>query len=311
MNVLITGGLGNLGLWITEYLLEQNHNVTVISRSEKVKMTHDNYRFVAVDITNPEALLSVIDGYFDVCIHAASYNEYFHDNYTEKSLQVNALGTEYLCQALNEHGVGKLIYLSTFHVYGASSGVITESSDVLPVNDYGLTHYFAEKYIEKHSRLSGLNFCILRLTNSYGCPKDINTDKWYLVLNDLCQMAFDTKKIVLNSNGKASRDFIWMGDVVMAISLVMNEVKCTNTVYNLSSGRSLSIINIARSVKHIYNEIFNQDLPIEFNISDRTEFSELLVENKKILSVIDIEFNENIFLEAKKIFELLKIRSKR
>lgn len=308
MNLLITGGLGNLGLWLTHYFLDKGECVTVIGRTEKVIIKHDNYKFIACDITNQDDLGLAITKHYDFCIHTASYNEHFQAGYKARALSINALGTDNLCEALLKHGVGKLIYLSTFHVYGESSGVITEQNDISPVNDYGLTHYFAEKYIEKHAKINGLNFCTLRLTNSYGCPRRIDTDKWYLVLNDLCKNAYEKNKIVLNSNGRGSRDFIWMGDVVNTISAVMSEEQCSNTFYNLSSGKSLSILDIATLVKQAYKETFSQVLPIEVNASDRTEFSELIVENKKLLDVINIKFHENILLEAKNIFELLESR---
>ena len=306
MNVLITGGLGNLGLWLTHYFLDRGECVTVIGRTEKIIIEDHNYKFIKCDITKQDDLDHAINQYYDFCIHTASYNEHFQSGYKSKALLINALGTDNLCEALLINGVGKLIYLSTFHVYGVSTGVITELSAISPINDYGLTHYFAEKYIEKHSKINGLNFCTLRLTNSYGCPKDIDTDKWYLVLNDLCKNAYETNKIVINTNGRGSRDFIWMGDVVNTVSAVMSETQCSNTLYNVSSGQSLSILDLAMFVKQAYKEIFNQDLPIEVNTSDKTESLKLTVENKKLLDIINIKFNENILLEARNIFELLE-----
>lgn len=305
MNVLITGGLGNLGLWITEYFLSKNHIVTVISRSEKIKIEHVNYRFIAVDITDSSTLLSAIDQYFDVCIHAASYNEHFHENYTEKALKINALGTEYLCQALNVHGVGKLIYLSTFHVYGVSEGLVTEKSPITPLNDYGLTHFFAEKYIEKNGKVHGLNYTICRLSNSYGCPKDYNTDKWYLVLNDLCSQAIQNKKIILSSNGKSLRDFIWMGDVAIMLEKISVSDVPMNCCLNLSSNVTYSIFDIALYVQSAYKKLFGVKLDLELNEKDKFSPQSLTVSNKKITDIIPFVFANHFEGEATKILKML------
>jgi|TARA_B100001964_G_scaffold146508_1_gene161338 UDP-glucose 4-epimerase len=143
LNLLITGGLGNLGLWLTHYFLDRGECVRVIGRTEKVIIKHDNYKFIACDITKQDNLELAITEYYDFCIHAASYNEHFQAGYKARALSINALGTDNLCEALLKHGVGKLIYLSTFHVYGTSSGVITEQTDICPINDYGLTHQSA------------------------------------------------------------------------------------------------------------------------------------------------------------------------
>ena len=153
MNLLITGGLGNLGLWLTHYFLDKGECVTVIGRTEKVIIKHDNYKFIACDITNQDDLGLAITKHYDFCIHTASYNEHFQEGYKAKALTINALGTDNLCEALLKHGVCKLIYVSTFHVYGTSSGNLTDLNEISPANAYGLTHYFAEKYIEKHTKI--------------------------------------------------------------------------------------------------------------------------------------------------------------
>jgi UDP-glucose 4-epimerase len=311
LNLLITGGLGNLGLWLTHYFLDKGECVTVVGRTEKIIINNDNYKFITCDITKQDDLALAITEYYDFCIHAASYNEHFHSDYSEKALLINALGTDNLCKALLNSGIGKLIYLSTFHVYGSSSGEITEQSEIAPKNDYGLTHYFAEKYIEMHAQNNKLTYCTLRLTNSYGCPKDVNTDKWYLILNDLCKRAFEHNEIVLNSNGKGFRDFIWMGDVVNVIDMVMTSRRSVNTFFNLSSGKSLSIYEIAQFVQQAFKEVFNQDLPILIDCADKTESNLLTVNNSKLLDVIDVDFNLCIISEAKNIFKLLDNKNER
>src|SRR5690606_3095721 len=132
---------------------------------------------------------------------------YFHD-----ALLVNALGTRNLLEALPAERVGHFVYISTFQVYGRYVGAIDESTPTEPVNDYGTTHLFAEQYVAQFGRAQKLHWSTLRLTNSYGCPKDPDMSKWFLVLNDLARMAVEQGELVLKSNGEVPRDFIWMGD---------------------------------------------------------------------------------------------------
>jgi len=305
MKVLITGGLGNLGLWLTHYFLDLGHNVTVLGRSERVIIRHQNYLFLCADITNVNSLKEVLNCYYDVCIHTASFNEHFKANYTEDALRINALGTEFLCQALSSHGVGKFVYLSTFHVYGAKEGIVTESSHISPDNDYALTHYFAEKYVQKNAKKYGVNFIIFRLTNSYGCPKDINSDKWYLVLNDLCRQAHENKVIKLTSNGKSLRDFIWMGDVVHVIEKVCVYEECINEVVNLSANSTYSIIEVAQYVRAAYQVLFGEKLPIELNKNDTFEPQSLTVSNQKLIEIMPYNFENHFQSEAANILKML------
>ena len=296
MRILVTGGLGNLGLWLTKSLLDVGHKVSVIGRHESVIIAHPNYEFLNADITCLDSLKAVISIHYDACIHAASYNEHFEDNYSKKSLLVNSLGTDYLCQALTTHGVGKLIYLSTFHVYGNSEGEISEDTSINPNNDYGLTHFFAEKYIEKHGKTSGLQYVIFRLTNSYGCPEDVNTNKWYLVLNDICKQAVDSNVVSLTSNGKSLRDFIWMGDVVKIVMLSLSTSFKSKGIYNLSSSKTFSINEIAEYVKKVYFRMFDKHLEVIVNQNDTFSPTYLKVLNTKLLSHFNYSF-ENMFVE--------------
>ena len=304
MKILITGGLGNLGSWLTHDLLNQ-HSVTVLARKERHVVEHPNYRFVAADITEQDQLNLAIDGYYDVCIHTASYNEHFQPNYAKDALLINALGTELLCQSLARHGVGQMVYFSTFHVYGKSRGVVDESTSIEPANDYGLTHFFAEKYIEKHHRLNGLNYVILRLSNSYGCPRFIDSDKWYLALNDLCYQASQQQKIQLKSNGLATRDFIWMGDVVNVVGEIVKLPAPLNDTFNLSSGVSYSLNQMVDRVQAAYRQEFGEEIVVEINEQDKTKPAELLVSNKKLSAVIAHQYSDNIAFEAQRIFQLL------
>lgn len=305
MRVLITGGLGNLGLWLTHYFLEQGHYVTALGRSERVAISHPNYQFLCADMTNLNSLKESINCYYDTCIHTASFNEHFKENYSEDALRINALGTEFLCQALMAYGVGKLVYLSTFHVYGTGQGVITENTPINPVNDYGLTHFFAEKYIEKHAKINGLKYVTLRLTNSYGCPKDINSDKWYLVLNDLCRQAHYNNKIELTSNGKALRDFIWMGDVAKIIEKVSMHDRLINEVINLSSNMTYSIFDVAEHVQRAYSMFFDKKLPITVNDNDTFMPLSLTVSNLKLNEFLPYDFDNHFQSEALNIFKML------
>lgn len=304
MNILVTGGLGNLGSWLVHDLLEK-HTVTVLARNERYVINHPNYRFAQADITQQEQLNQAIDSYYDVCIHTASYNEHFQVNYAKDALLINALGTELLCQALARHGVGQLVYFSTFHVYGKSGGVIKESTSVSPINDYGLTHYFAEKYIEKHHRQSGLNYVILRLSNSYGCPTFKDSDKWYLALNDLCHQAFQQQRIQLKSNGLATRDFIWMGDVVTVVSRLLQLSQPLNDTFNLSAGISYSLNQMVDRVQSAYLQEFGEEVQVTVNELDKTPRTKLFVSNEKLSAHIDHKYNDKIADEAKKIFQLL------
>lgn len=302
--VLITGGFGNLGSWLTMHFSAQGFDVYVLTRKEKIQLKDVVYKIIEADITDLEALKSKITMDFDICIHTASLNEYFLDNYPNQALLINALGTRNLLEALCVYGVKKFMYMSTFHVYGLSSGHITEETLLCPKNDYATTHLFAEYYIKQFGFTCKLNYTIFRLTNSYGCPMDKNTDKWYLVLNDLAKSAYENKKIVLKTNGEALRDFIWMGDVCNIIEQSINLNTCDT--FNLSAGKSYKIVEIAKIVKSVYEKRYLTVVPIEINQEDKNSYDVLFVDNHKLKGVVGFSLDDKFDEEINKIFDLLE-----
>ena len=302
--VLITGGLGNLGSWLTYYFATK-FDVYVLSRDIKNSLDCD-YKTIECDITNLEDLEKKLTVDFDYCIHTASYNEFFHDDYAKKALEINTLGTRNLIEVLEKKDIKNFIYLSTFHVYGVNEGIVHEDTPLTPRNDYASTHLFAEYYVKQFYSIKKFPFVILRLSNSYGTPKYINSTKWYLVLNDLVKSAYKNNKIVLNSSGKAKRDFIWMEDVCSVIHQSLELAPSIDNIFNLSSGETFSVMELAQQVQTGYFNKYNKKIEILINKNDITEEAVLSVSNDKLLSVITHEFKNKIEDEIESTFNLLE-----
>lgn len=303
--VLITGGFGNLGSWITIHMASLGYDVYVLTRSEKHKFESIKYSVIECDITNLAELKKKLDIDFNYCIHTASYNEFFLPNYFKQAIEINALGTRNLLEVLKNKNLQNFIYFSTFHVYGQNDGIITEKSDLNPKNDYATTHLFAEYYIKQFASVHNLNYTILRLTNSYGAPTFINTNKWYLVLNDLVKSAYENNKIVLKSNGKAKRDFIYMGDVCNAVEKLLLQ-KAKNDIFNLSSYKTYEVIELARKVESIYQQRYQKKINIVVNKKDTTSYEELYVDATKLRQFINFDIHDCFSQEIDKIFNLLE-----
>jgi len=309
MRILITGGLGNLGSWLTEYFVTKRCEVSTFSFSNRNVLGNLSFERIQGDITkeqDTEKLFRARE--WDIIIHLASVNEGNETGYAKKALDVNAWGTRNLLQSLAKSGQASphLIYFSTFHVYGANSGNITEDqTTLLPKNDYGLSHLFAEYYIKQFHHTHNLQYTTLRLTNSYGCPKELNSSKWYLILNDLARSAVEKKVIKLNSNGSPQRDFIWMGDVCTALDKCI-EKGAANNIFNLGTGKSITMLQVAEIVQKAWKEYFSDSILIEVNSSDTDIYdSTLNVSIDKLKRWIDFSPRDHMYDEALAIFKLL------
>lgn len=307
MKILITGGFGNLGAWFAEYFYRKNYQITLLSNSDDRNLPRLKYNFIRADITKSEELDASVTECFDCCIHAASFNDYFVTGYAERALRVNALGTRNIIKALLDKKVKRFIYLSTFHVYGLSEGSVDENTPLNPKNDYATTHLFGEYYTKQFWQTHRFPYTILRLTNCYGAPLYPDSTKWYLVLNDMARSAIEKEEVVLNSNGQGCRDFIWIGDLCNIVDSLLNSDKAIGETFNLASGSTYKIIDIANIVKTAYEDRYGRKINIKINEADLTVYAKPLhVNNKKLKSVVNFEIHDKVYDEVNNIFDILE-----
>lgn len=307
-NVLITGGLGNLGSWITQHFIDKGYKVTVLSKNKREVLINNDYEIIYADIAQFDDVNAKLSGkQFDYIVHTASVNDGFVDRYFELAALVNVLGTRNLLEAVKDNPPKNFIYFSTFQVYGKYSGTITEDTEKLPKHDYGTSHLQAELAIKQLHVTHQIPFTIFRLTNSYGCPKDLDSSKWYLILNDLSRTAFQTQEIVLKSNGLSPRDFIWMGTVADIVEKTCSALAPTNDIYNISGQNTLTMLDVANAVKAAYFEKYNKEIPVKTNQEDTATYpTDLYVDSQKLRAKIAINDVVRFKEEAIKIFELLE-----
>jgi nucleoside-diphosphate-sugar epimerase len=307
--ILITGGMGNLGSWLTEHFVQQGFDVTILTRKARTLEGVQGFKTVYCDIANEADCKEKIAGLeIEYVVHCASVNDGFVPGYSKLALEVNTWGTRNLLEALKEKSVKHFIYFSTFQVYGKYSGHISEETPLETRNDYGLTHLFAECYVKEYYYNHQLPYTIVRLTNSYGCPKDYESSKWYLVLNDLARSAFEKKQIVLKSNGLSPRDFIWMSDVCQIVEKLC-DIPATHDVYNISGERTFKMLEIAQAVQEAYQETYGEEIPLLVNKEDNTVYSDdLVVSASKLKRLIPYEAHPHFKEEAVRIFTFLSIQ---
>ena len=305
--LLITGGLGYVGSWLTEYGLKK-FDVTVLARKVKDVRIHGEFALILADLANESELRKKLSGReFDYVIHAGSSNDAFVEGYSSLSYQVNAFGTRSLLRSLNLDALDHFVYLSTYQIYGTYSGVIDENTKPKPRNDYGLSHLLAEYFLQMD--IQEKKYSILRMTNLYGCPKELDSSKWWLVHNDLSKSAFYHKEIKLSGNGKAVRDFIWMGDAVEA-TLQLLEVPAQNETYNLSGEDTLSMYDIACKVQLAYQKHFGTLIPITVNNKDISlHDTSLFVPSTKLKNRLLLNYEDKFLEETMKIFKLLETQN--
>lgn len=264
MNILITGGFGYIGGRIAQHLSK-------IYGDENILLFVKNYNFkpdwvgdkkiVTGDVLDISSLKAACKD-VDVVIHLAALNEIDSGKNPIQALRVNGEGTLNLINAAIANKVKRIIYFSTFHVYGLNAfGDITENTVPLPVHPYAITHHVAEDFIRMADNRKEIQGLILRLSNGFGYPAHPRVNRWSLVVNNLCLQAVLTNKIILKSSGKQYRDFITLTDVSRCvehfISVDRSKLDNENCIYNLGGEFSISILDMAKLIEERCGKILD------------------------------------------------------
>jgi UDP-glucose 4-epimerase len=241
-NLLLVGGSGFVGQALRRYYQQLGWKVFTLGRRQD-----DDFALGSID-----SLQLTIQ--FQRLILAAAVNETQIQEDLQLSYQVNVVLTRQVVELCRRSKIPELVYFSTFHVYGRSSGELDELSLVAPKNDYGLTHYLSERIVLDLASYGGYVPLVLRPTNIYGLPPQLSDfHRWSLVPFEFVQSAVLKGKIEIRSSGQQLRNFVSIDDVVRATELV-GQV----TILNVFGLDTLSIVEFAHRVAKVLPELHCQ-----------------------------------------------------
>ena len=267
MRVLITGGAGFIGSFLAESCLEAGHEVYIIddlstgslSNIEHLQ-THPEFStkiHVTVDtILNNNKMLELI-GICDVVFHmaAAVGVQYIIDN-PLSSIITNVRGTETVLELCNKFRK-KVIIASTSEVYGKHDHApLVETDDCV----YGPSEkcrwsYAAGKLMDEftaiaYNRTNGLETIVVRLFNTVG-PRQ--TGRYGMVIPRFVQQALQGKPITIYGDGKQTRTFTHVKEVVACLMKLMISPEAVGQVVNIGGVEEVSILELGKRIKSLTN----------------------------------------------------------
>jgi nucleoside-diphosphate-sugar epimerase len=265
--VLVAGASGYLGSHICKNLLARGLQVHAWGRKKRSPVSKGCGQLIynSGDITQESTLYAMGSIDPQIVIYCVSLNQSDCETDVRRAVEVNVKPLWNLVDRLlkNEGKSLRLVYLSTAHIYGNMRGCIRESSCVGPTSVYGVTHLMCEQVLERYSRLGLLDLSIARISNGYGPPLDLDQDCWSLAVNEFCRSAFQENEIRLRSEGHGERDFIFVDDVVTAISsMALSRSVNMSGIYNIGTGCTYKIRELAFLVARIYKELTGIDCPV-------------------------------------------------
>ena len=241
MRITVTGGAGFIGSHLVDRLIEDGHTVQVIDNlyTGNKEFVHSKAQFVELDIRDPK-LYSVLEEFRpDYIFHEAAQTE-VSTSMSDPMLDcdINLIGLINLLNAVVKLDVKKFLMPSSAAVYG--------NLDTLPLNEemignpssfYGLTKLTTEHYLRIYHEAFGLPYICYRYSNVFG-PRQGNGGEGG-VISIFAKAIVQGSPIIIYGDGKQTRDFIYVDDVVEANILGMQHQ--VTGIYNVSTGISSSV----------------------------------------------------------------------
>ena len=287
--ILITGGLGYLGVRVAKALVDLGLEVRLAtSRYDPlIPVELSSCECVRIDFNDVDLLEKACDG-VKVIIHLAALDALASEKDPETALVVNGLGTMKLVRIAESLSVKKFIYMSTVHVYGSPlQGIIDENCIPRPIHPYSITHRLAEDYIFEANARGQISGVVFRLSNAVGSPSSMIGEAWKLVVNDLCKQVIVSANMQLTSSRHTSRDFLPISSVTNAVINSLSNEKCHGEIFNLSSGVSLTLFELTKVISNRSKYLFNIEPEIYFAAPELNESqnTNLLISNVKIKNI--------------------------
>jgi nucleoside-diphosphate-sugar epimerase len=248
MRFLVTGGAGFIGSHLVQHLINNGHSVIVVDnlhsgKLENLNNVKEKIIFHKIDVLEYDNLRRIsmdIDGIF----HEAALTLVQESFAKPKEYHlVNVIGTENVFKIAKEFGL-KVVYASSSSVYGNPKKIPIKENDIRKsLNPYGETKIQAEYLAEEYSS-TGVKIIGLRYFNIYGKGQSIT---YAGVITKFLERIRNNLPPIIYGDGLQVRDFVYVGDVVKANLLAM-ENKIDSAFINIGSGKPTSILDLANMI---------------------------------------------------------------
>ncbi len=286
MKVLVTGGAGFIGSHIVDRLIQEGHAVVVVDNlvTGKKKNLNPEARFYKVDILNSKIEKIIQKERPDLISHHAAQMD------VRRSVadplfdaQVNILGLLNLLENAVRFGVKRVIFASSGGaIYGEQQVFpAPETHPTHPLSPYGISKLASEHYLYYYQQVSGLSYVSLRYANVYGPRQDPFGEAGVVAI--FTQKMLMGDQPIINGNGKQTRDYIAVSDVVEAHMAVLNSG--VEGTFNVGTEKETSVNQLFRYLV----ELTGSNVKEVYGPEKRGEQTRSLLDYGKLKKVADWE----------------------
>ncbi|MCA9407340.1 MAG: SDR family oxidoreductase [Candidatus Omnitrophica bacterium] len=271
-NFLVAGGAGFIGSSLAEFLVKEGHFVRVLdnfcsgteANLEFSKgLGKDKFQLIRGDIRDKEICNKACEGVDYISLQAALRSVPKSMEDPESYNEVNIGGTLNMLQAASKNKVKRLVFASSSSIYGDTDQFPQlESHLPLLISPYALSKLTGEYYCRIFSEHFGVETVCLRYFNVFG-PKQALDDEYAVVVPKFIHSVMNDTPPPIFGNGKQSRDFTYIDNVVSANVLSMTVPGIKHEVFNVANGKDTTVLEIVETVNKILGKNVEPDfLPI-------------------------------------------------
>lgn len=253
---LITGGAGFIGSNLAQELIK-NYHVTIIDNLSSGALSNidqiiDKVEFIKADIR--EDLSPYFKG-VNVVFHLAA--NVFVNRSVEDPIfdaDTNIMGTLNILEECRKNDIKRFVFSSSCAIYGNPSRLpIAENQTAVTMSPYAVAKLTGEHYCQLYYELYGLETVALRYFNVYG--KNQRNDSPYSgVISIFVDRILKNRNLTVYGDGKQTRDFINVDDVIKANILATASEKAVGKVINIGTGKKTSLNELIYCISSIVNK---------------------------------------------------------
>ena len=266
MKILITGAAGGIGSSISN-VLKNNHKLILVDNLRNGHLKNLNIDLIdslyQYDINSKEFEELFELEKPDIVIHLAAVTS-LPDCETNVSdcFRINVEGTASVLNCCKKYGVSKFIFSSTSAIYEnnvINNSGFKEDEETNPTLFYSLSKKMAEDICRSYRENYKIDIVIFRFFNVFGPNQDMYRKNPPLI-NYIVREFDNNRQPILHSDGKQSRDYIYIDDVIKAIEQSFTHKFESDYLFNLCSGKIVSVNEIVDVIKKTDDKFKNIDV---------------------------------------------------
>jgi len=254
MKYLVTGAAGFIGSNLTDRLIKEGHEVVCVDKNADGYWNDKAENHIGWDIRDVKKMCKISKD-VDVIFHLAAETKIQESIKNPiECFDVNTTGTCSLLEAAKKNNISKFILSSTCGIYKCDWLVQPEGSEEKCLSPYAVSKKNAENICKMYSDMYELDTLIFRYFNVYG-PRQHEAGQYAPVLGIFLRQLRENKPLTIVGDGSQKRDFVHVDDVVNANIIGATTETKGGSLYNVGSGVSYSVQEIADMISPVQTYI--------------------------------------------------------